>query len=1215
MGKNWVTTMAGGRWLAAWYAGFALYAAGVALFSGLGQDHWWGTWAAGGYAVAAAMAVMARRSARSRPSGLSRQPSHGGRRLVAASVGVSVAGALIAPTAWLMATAQALPDVTVVARSGVLLVHHGTPYLPAAALASGGWLAYNPYLPVMALFGLPGALGVPGGTRPALIVVTFLLLYATFRVLRVPGRAALGWAAFALSCPVIAFPLTMGITDPPVIALTLLALALLARRPGPAGAREARRNLLLAAVVLGVACAMKYTAWPALAVIAVMVTTRDGARAGIRFAGTVLGTAAALVAALAPAALPHPAAIIANTVSYPLGLTTAKSPAQSPLPGHLLATLGAGGHLAALALLAVAGLAIAESLVLAPPATPDAAAIRIAIGLTALFALCPATRWGYFIYPLALVAWAWLERSRRAATEAGGERRPREDALDRGEVEPVLTSGLRARAIGQPIPGSQAPVAKAFAYLIVGLRYPLLLGWAAAVAGALLYLPPLPSAAGFADLIPSGSAAAHADADATRLFGYPLEAGIAIVQRDPRGLSPSAVDKTARAALAYDQKASIPGLAAVIPVPDGATTFPSAATAPALLTAVRQHTSTIVTFPEFAAGTTMQQQVSDAQAYADRYLTQVAGVTGPVAAQYEQGLIIDRDLVWVELSTLLAIALIVAIRFGSAVAPVAALACAGTAYVVTTRLVAWGAQRAGVSLPQDVAPVLVVLLLGVTTDYCVFFLAGMRSRLAEGAGRLQAARDSTAASAPIVFAAGLLVAGGSGALIVARSGLLRAFGPGLAVTVLVSMVVSLTLMPALLGVFGGLMFRRVAPRKPPLSASRLGRLATSRPVALLVIAGCVAGLGLAASNARDLGLGSPLIGEMPPSSGVARAYAAASAGFAPGILAPAEVLVIGPAAGSQADAGSSFEAALRRQPGVARVIGPSALPVSSPGFPNPMVAQGGQAIRFALVYDSDPLNATAIGQLRVLTARLPALGSAAGLRGVRYEVGGQTALTSDAINATASDLWRVGLAIIAVTLLLLLVYLRALLAPAYLLAASLLAVLATLGLTVSLCDAVFGSPDLVFFVPFAAGVLLVSLGSDYNVFVVGRIWAEARSLPPRDAVAIAAPRASAAITTAGMALAASFGLLALIPLVQFRQLAIMMAAGVLLDTVIVRSFLVPSLVALSGRAGMWPGRQRTRARTGSAQERLDSRSEGRRVVNPGEVASARLDDDGRVAER
>ena len=722
-------------------------------------------------------------------------------------------------------------------------------------------------------------------------------------------------------------------------------------------------------------------------------------------------------------------------------------------------------------------------------------------------------------------------------------------------------------------------MAKAFAYLVVGLRFPLIVGWAVAVVAAVLFLPPLPSSGGVADLIPAGSAAAHADADATRLFGYPLEAGVAIVQRDSRDLPPAVVAKTAREAVSYDRSPSIPGLVAVVPIPNGAgVSAPAAPSSPlaaaGLLAGAQQHTSTIVTYLDFQSDATLGQQVSDARAYAGHYLTHVVGVTGPLAAQYEQGQIIDSDLPWVELFTVLAIALIVGFRFRSVLAPVAALACAGAAYVLATRIVAWGAQRTGITVPQDADPVLVVLLLGVTTDYCVFFLAGMRSRLAEGAGRLQAVRDSTARSAPIVLAAGLIVAAGTGALVVARGGLLRAFGPGLAATVLVSMVVSLTLMPALLGVFGGLMFRGSLGGESSPAGFRLARLAASRPVALLVAAACVAGLAVAASGARGLGLGSPLIGEMPASSDVAQAGAAASAGFAPGILAPTSVLVVGPSTGSQTAAGNRLEAALRRQPGVASVVGPSVLPASASD--NPMVARGGRAIRFALVYDSDPLNATAIGQVRTLSARLPALGRAAGLRGVRYEVGGETALTSDAINSTASDLWRVGLAITLVTLLLLMVFLRAVLAPVYLLAASVLAVIATLGLTVVICRSVLGSPDLVYFVPFAAGVLLVSLGSDYNVFVVGRIWEEARALPTQDAVAVAAPRASGAITTAGVALAASFGLLALIPLSQFRQLAIIMAVGVMLDSVVVRSFLVPALVALTGRVGMWPGHQRVR---------------------------------------
>ena len=429
-----------GRGRAFLYAGFAVYAGGVALFSGPGLDHWWGAWAAGGYAVAAAIMLMA----------------PGGARATRLAVGVAVAGALVAPALWLMTREPTPPDVAVVARSGGLLLHHGTPYLPLASLSAGGWLAYNPYLPVMALLGLPGALGVPGMTWPWLIGATFLLLYAAFLVTLGPRdggrrRAALGHAAFWLSCPVMAFPLTMGITDPPVIALTCLSLALLARSLRTPQVRASGRDTVLAAVVLGVACATKYTAWPAFAIVAVMVAARDGVRPAVRFAAGTLMTAAGLVAALAPAALRHPASILQNTVAYPLGLTAAKSPAASPLPGHLLATLGPAGHAAALALLAVAGLATVASLAVSPPGTPAAAARRLAIGLTALFLLSPATRFGYFIYPISLYAWAALadrevtRLAQRATLDlelpglaaAGEGRRPAEPAL--------LTAGPRLK--------------------------------------------------------------------------------------------------------------------------------------------------------------------------------------------------------------------------------------------------------------------------------------------------------------------------------------------------------------------------------------------------------------------------------------------------------------------------------------------------------------------------------------------------------------------------------------------------------------------------------------------------------------------------------------------------------------------------------------------------------------------------------------------------
>ena len=122
--------------------------------------------------------------------------------------------------------------------------------------------------------------------------------------------------------------------------------------------------------------------------------------------------------------------------------------------------------------------------------------------------------------------------------------------------------------------------------------------------------------------------------------------------------------------------------------------------------------------------------------------------------------------------------------------------------------------------------------------------------------------------------------------------------------------------------------------------------------------------------------------------------------------------------------------------------------------------------------------------------------------------------------------------------------------------------------------------------PFAAAVLLVALGSDYNVFVAGRIWEEARWMRLREAIAVATPSAAEAITVAGLALAASFALLAIVPLGSFREFAFVMAVGVLIDTFVVRSLLIPALTSLVGERAWWPGRRVRRLSTREMLERV-----------------------------
>jgi Glycosyltransferase family 87 len=198
--------------------------------------------------------------------------------------------------------------------------------------------------------------------------------------------------------PLIAFSLSVGGTDVPVLACLCLGMALLWREPHP----------LLAGLALGVAAAMKATAWPALLIAVVLVAVRDGRRAAGILSGTALAVFAAIVG---PVAILGPNALVQNTISFPLGLASIKSAAVSPLPGRLLVETGHTGHVIAVVLLALACLGIILSLVVRPPRTVPAATWRLVIGLSLMFVLAPATRFGYFLYPAGLLAWlgiSWL---------------------------------------------------------------------------------------------------------------------------------------------------------------------------------------------------------------------------------------------------------------------------------------------------------------------------------------------------------------------------------------------------------------------------------------------------------------------------------------------------------------------------------------------------------------------------------------------------------------------------------------------------------------------------------------------------------------------------------------------------------------------------------------------------------------------------------------
>ncbi|HEY8042995.1 MAG TPA: glycosyltransferase 87 family protein [Streptosporangiaceae bacterium] len=397
-------------WLAAMFAACALFAAGMGVFSSDSLHRLWGLFAAIAYVLAAAV-VLAWKSSRA----------------VDLALILGVGGALLAPLSLLADQGRWQPEVGVIARGARLLVQHGSPYESQAVIsASHDPNIYNPYLPVMAIFGLPRALLGPGFITDPRIWFTlgFVAVFAAALAVA-KARDVWRWTALVTATPVIAFSLTVGGTDVPVLALLCLGLALLWRRPEP----------VLAGLVLGVASATKATAWPALIVAATMLLVRDGRHAAVRF---LLAAVAAAAVIVGPVAAVWPHALVENTILFPLGLAKIKSAAVSPLPGHVLADTGPAGHTIAVTLLCLAGLGVLVSLVVRPPRNVPSATWRLIIGLVLMFVLAPATRFGYFMYPLGL--WAWLVVSQLGARRAQPAGRP--DGDPRGSGPPPHGGGV-----------------------------------------------------------------------------------------------------------------------------------------------------------------------------------------------------------------------------------------------------------------------------------------------------------------------------------------------------------------------------------------------------------------------------------------------------------------------------------------------------------------------------------------------------------------------------------------------------------------------------------------------------------------------------------------------------------------------------------------------------------------------------------------------------
>jgi hypothetical protein len=373
------------------YAVAAAFAGVNSATSGIASFRWWGTVALPIYAFAAVVVLAAGRTSA---------------RLRTVVLCVVALGVTVVPLLQQVAVGISVSEVGILRDAGERLLATGTPFPSTEELADAtgrnGYREYNVYLPVLALFGLPSAvLGDHPWTDPRL----FFALFAAAVLAATRRRNA--WLVVA--APPIPLGLVAGSNDLPILVLLCAALLLAERGCG-----------LATGALAGAAAAMKALAWPALPVLLALVAVRSGRRRR-RAAAFAAAAAAVLAVGIGLPALADPRAFFVNAIKFPLGLMPVSPEARSPLPGYLLAQAGPVGEAIGIALLAAAALGMLVWIVRRPPASAVEAGQRLILGWLLAMALAPSTRFGYIVYPLAILLWLYPESVRRSGTAAPPE--------------------------------------------------------------------------------------------------------------------------------------------------------------------------------------------------------------------------------------------------------------------------------------------------------------------------------------------------------------------------------------------------------------------------------------------------------------------------------------------------------------------------------------------------------------------------------------------------------------------------------------------------------------------------------------------------------------------------------------------------------------------------------------------------------------------------
>ena len=447
------------------------------------------------------------------------------------------------------------------------------------------------------------------------------------------------------------------------------------------------------------------------------------------------------------------------------------------------------------------------------------------------------------------------------------------------------------------------------------------------------------------------------------------------------------------------------------------------------------------------------------------------------------------------------------------------------------------------------AGIISVLVFGAGTNYALLLISRYREELHRDGDHRVALAAAVRGTGPAILASNVTVVASLLTLLLAVMPNTRGLGAAAAVGLVIALVFTLALLPAALAVCGRRLFWPFVPRPgTPATTDRVWRrvagAVTRRPALVVVVS--LLGLGVLAGGMLGTRVGLSQLEQFRVPSESATGLRTLARHFPAGESAPLTIV-----AGSSA--AEAVSAAAGDVPGVTAV--------------RPSGAADG-LVKLTAVGSAQPGSTAALDTVRHVRAAVHAVPGAHAL------VGGQSAQDLDVKTAFGRDLRTIAPLILGVALLLLMGLLRALAAPVLLVLVNVCSALAAIGAGTFVGEHLFGFPALDVNVPLVAFLFLVALGIDYTIFLAHRTRQEAAEHGTRRGVVEAVGHTGTVITSAGVVLAGVFAALGVLPLTTLAQLGLIVGLGVLIDTLLVRTLVVPAVVALAGDRIWWPGRLR-----------------------------------------